>query len=159
MVIVDMDIDGPGIRDDGWVEAGTDVPTFYDPLLSKLIAWGEDRPQAVARMRRALDEYEVRGIRTSLPFFRWLLVRPELVEARFHTCYLDDLLQTRAGKPFGDVDPSLEEVAAVAVCLVEASRSGKLVTPTEVPANRDHERARPDARTWKARARAESLRA
>src|SRR4030095_8855711 len=52
---------GPGGRDDGWVEQGTDVPIYYDSLLSKVIVWGQDRAQATARMRRALMEYEIGG--------------------------------------------------------------------------------------------------
>ena len=112
---------GPGVRDDGWVESGSEVPIFYDSLLSKVIVWGEDRRQATARMRRALEEYEIRGVRSSLPFSRWLLARREFVEAQFHTGFLDELLQQRAGEPFEEADPSLEEVAAVAACVVEAS--------------------------------------
>ena len=75
------------------LEAGGDVPIFYDPLISKLVAWGDDRPQAIARMRRALGEYDVVGIKTTLPFFRWMLEQPDFLEARFHTSYLDELLR------------------------------------------------------------------
>ena len=65
---------GPGIRrDDGGATPGLDVPIYYDPLIAKLSSWGGDRHQAIARMARALGEYEVRGIKTSIPFFRWLL--------------------------------------------------------------------------------------
>src|SRR5207302_9770617 len=60
---------GPGIRDDSGATAGLDVPIFYDPMISKLAAWAEDRPRAIARMRRALAEYLVAGIRTTVPFF------------------------------------------------------------------------------------------
>ena len=81
---------GPGVRDDSGAEAGADVPIFYDPMLSKLIAWGVDRPQAIARMRRALREYEVGGIRTTIPFFRWMFDQPEFLSASFHTSYLDE---------------------------------------------------------------------
>ena len=59
---------GPGVRDDSGAMAGLDVPIFYDPLISKLVAWAEDRPRAIARMRRALSEYRVAGIRTTVPF-------------------------------------------------------------------------------------------
>ena len=55
------------------------------------------------------------------PFSRWLLARPEFAEARFHTGFLDELLQQRAGEPFGEPDSSLEEVAAIAACLAQAS--------------------------------------
>src|SRR5882762_2408330 len=68
---------------------GLDVPIFYDPLISKLVAWAEDRPRAIARMRRALGEYLVTGIKTTVPFFVWLLAQAEFVDGRFHTTYLD----------------------------------------------------------------------
>ena len=147
---------GPGVRDDGWVEQGTDVPIYYDSLLSKVIVWGQDRAQATARMRRALMEYEIGGVRSTLPFSRWLLARPEFVEARFHTGFLDGLLQQRAGEPFEEVDSSLEEVAAVAACVVEASISAKatVASPARVPDESDESLES----SWKARARKESLR-
>ena len=108
---------GPGVRDDSGVDPGGEVPIYYDPMISKLVAWAEDRPRAIARMRRALDEYAVNGIRTTVPFFRWLLMQPVFLEAQFHTAYLDELLHERAGKPFSTPDPSLEEVAAITAAL------------------------------------------
>jgi acetyl-CoA carboxylase biotin carboxylase subunit len=150
---------GPGIRDDGWAESGTDVPVYYDSLLSKLIAWGEDRRQATARMRRALAEYEIRGVRSTLAFARWLLARPEFVEARFHTGYLDELLQQRSGKSFGDPDPSLEEVAALAACLAEATKeTAALQTGVMSSSTREYPQVARSGRSWKGRARRESLR-
>jgi acetyl-CoA carboxylase biotin carboxylase subunit len=156
--------EGPGIRNDGWVEGGSEVPVFYDSLISKVIAWGQDRPQATARLRRALDEYDVRGVRSTLPFSRWLLERPEFVEARFHTNVLDELLQQRAGEPFGDLDPSIEEVAALAACLVEASATaGPAVASngsgaTLSHAGRSHGDTLSTERSWKTLARKEGLR-
>jgi acetyl-CoA carboxylase biotin carboxylase subunit len=154
---------GPGIRDDGWVESGTEVPMYYDSLISKLIAWGEDRAQATARMRRALDEYDVQGVRTSIPFFRALLERPEFMEARFHTASLDDLLQQQVCSATETGDSSLEEVASLediavaAACLVEATR-----VATKAPVVARRARAAPERADappgWKARARREALR-
>ena len=158
---------GPGVRDDGWVETGSEVPIFYDSLLSKVIAWGEDRQQAIVRMRRALEEYEILGVRSSLPFSRWLLARPEFAEAQFHTGFLDELLQQRGGEPFEAPDSSLEEVAAVAACLVEASSFGfPAQEPRDVgvaidglPDSKNHDgRATSPERSWKALARREGLR-
>jgi acetyl/propionyl-CoA carboxylase alpha subunit len=154
------------VRDDGWVEAGSEIPIYYDSLLSKVITWGEDRVQATARMRRALAEYEIRGVRSTLSFSRWLLARPEFVEARFHTGFLDELLQQRAGEPFGEVDPSLEEVAAIAACLAEASGSAFAGAPAGTfstagspsALDRRHREIPLVERSWKARARKESLR-
>ena len=148
--------DGPGIRDDGWVEGGTEIPTFYDSLVSKLVAWGEDRAQATARMRRALDEYEVGGVRTSLPFFRWLLVRPEFIEARFHTAFLDALLQQRTEEPFDEVGLSLQEVAAMAACVERAS--GLAAGPAEGFVHRERPNVTAEVAGWKRRARIEGLR-
>jgi acetyl-CoA carboxylase, biotin carboxylase subunit len=113
--------DGPGIRDDSGTEAGGDVTIFYDPLISKLVAWGADRTEAIARTQRALREYEVRGIRTSVEFFRWMLRQPAFVEADFHTGMLDELLPQRRGTPFAERDPSLEEVALVAAAIFAVS--------------------------------------
>jgi len=140
--------DGPGIRDDSGVEVGGEVPIFYDPMVSKLIAWGEDRAQATARMRRALREYQVHGIRTTLPFFRWMLSQPAFVEAAFHTSYLDEVLQQRRGEPFLSADSSVEEVAAIAAVLHAVHRPNPTVTTVASAES-----------AWKARARVEGLRA
>ena len=157
---------GPGVRDDGWVESGSEIPIYYDSLLSKVIAWGEDRVQATARMKRALAEYEVLGVRTTVPFSRWLLARPEFVEARFHTGFLDGLLQQRAGEPFDETDSSLEEVAAVAACLVEAyadkstraAADGSSAKAQESGSATGELENASMGRSWKALARKESLR-
>ena len=108
---------GPGIRDDGGTESGAIVPIYYDPMISKLIAWGENREQATARMRRALSEYEVVGIKTSIPFHRWMLAQPEFVAAEFDTIYLDRLLKERQGAPFMPAGDADEEIAAIAAAL------------------------------------------
>ncbi len=104
---------GPSVRDDRGVAAGFDVPLFYDPLISKLIVWGPTRPDAIRRLTRALDEYRVTGVKTTLPFFRWLAVQPEFAAGQFSTTYLDDVLARRAGQPF--VVPSGDEIDEAAV--------------------------------------------
>jgi acetyl-CoA carboxylase biotin carboxylase subunit len=137
---------GPGVRDDSGATAGLDVPIFYDPMISKLIAWAEDRPHAIARMRRALAEYLIVGIKTTLPFFTWLLEESEFSEGRFHTTYLDELLRQRNGRPFVEPTAALEEVAAVAAAVQAA------LAPS--PSGAGVERGG----LWKARAREEGLR-
>jgi acetyl/propionyl-CoA carboxylase alpha subunit len=72
---------GPGIRVDTAVEAGDRVPPEYDPLICKLIVHAPDRPSALARLRRALDETEIGGIQTTLPFHRAMLAEPAFVDA------------------------------------------------------------------------------
>jgi acetyl-CoA carboxylase biotin carboxylase subunit len=142
---------GPGVRDDSGVETGDEVPIFYDPMLSKLVAWAEDRPRAITRMQRALDEYLVDGIKTTVPFFRWILREPAFIEAQFHTAFLDELLHQRAGKPFSTPDASLEEVAAVAAALQ--------VVVSAFRRTEDEVRLKADTTIWARRGREENLRA
>jgi acetyl-CoA carboxylase biotin carboxylase subunit len=150
---------GPGIRDDSGTAAGLEVPIFYDPLISKLAAWAEDRPLAIARMRRALGEYLVAGIKTTLPFFTWLLAQPEFLDGRFHTTYLDEVLQARNGVPFADASAELEEIAAIGAALqamLSPTATAGAPAGTE-PARRANGPAA-GAQTWRARARAEGVR-
>jgi acetyl-CoA carboxylase biotin carboxylase subunit len=107
---------GPGIRDDGGVSAGYTVPVFYDSMIAKLIAWGATRPEAVARMRRALGEYQVLGIKTTIPFFLWLTRQPEYLAGEYDTTYLDRLLASRR-ESFSELDGADEDVVAMAAGL------------------------------------------
>ncbi|MBL9024158.1 MAG: acetyl-CoA carboxylase biotin carboxylase subunit [Myxococcales bacterium] len=80
---------GPWVRDDGGYYAGAEVPSHYDPLISKLTAWGPTRAAALARMQRALSEYVVTGIRTNLAFHQKLLAHPEFAAGRYDTGFLE----------------------------------------------------------------------
>ena len=77
------------MRDDGGAYAGCTISPNYDPLISKLCVWAPDRARAVARMRRALGEYVVSGIRTNLSFHERLFEHPEFVAGRYDTGYID----------------------------------------------------------------------
>ena len=83
---------GPGIRLDDGVYEGFTVPTEYDPLLGKLIAWGRDRAEAIARLERALAEYTVTGIKTNTSLFRRILKDPEFIRGEIFTRWLDERL-------------------------------------------------------------------
>ncbi len=87
---------GPGIRLDDGVYAGWTVPTDYDPLLGKLIAWGNSREEAISRLRRALEEYAVSGIKTNVPLFRRILAEPQFTRGEVHTRWLDEFLGSRS---------------------------------------------------------------
>jgi acetyl-CoA carboxylase biotin carboxylase subunit len=141
---------GPGIRDDSGASAGLEVPIFYGPMISKVAAWAEDRPHALARMRRALGEYLVTGIKTTLPFFSWLLVQPEFAQGRFHTSYLDDLLNARNGRPFAEVVPRMEEIAAIAAAIHATLSPGPAVRSSAASFQSATGR-------WKAQARVDGL--
>ena len=143
---------GPGIRRDSGVEAGFEVPIFYDSMISKLVAWGETRDQAISRLRRALSEYEVRGIKTTIPFFQWLLATEDVRAGRFDTTYLDQLLVERAGTPFVEAPREAEELAVVATALRSYFRA-------RVPdGSRTRAGATPPPRAWAQAGRREALR-
>jgi acetyl-CoA carboxylase biotin carboxylase subunit len=108
---------GPGVRDDGGVIPGYTVPIFYDSMIAKLIAGGASRADAIARMLRALQEYEVLGVRTTIPFFLWLLREPDFLAGRFDTTYLDRLLASRRGASFSEFSEADERTIAIAAAL------------------------------------------
>jgi acetyl-CoA carboxylase biotin carboxylase subunit len=108
---------GPGVREDSGVYEGWTVPLDYDPMLSKLIVHAPDRPAALARMRRALDEYFVAGIKTNLPLFRRVLEHPDFQAARIDTGFLDRLLASPPAPGPG----TLSEIAAVSAALFAAA--------------------------------------
>jgi acetyl-CoA carboxylase, biotin carboxylase subunit len=116
---------GPGIRDDGGVLPGYTVPVFYDSMIAKLIAWGGQRPEAIARMTRALGEYEVLGVRTTIPFFLWLMQEPDYLAGRYDTTYLDRLLASRRGQSFSSFSERDERAIAIAAALDTVFRSSR----------------------------------
>lgn len=89
---------GPGVREDSGVYEGARVPVHYDPMISKLITWGEDRDHALARMRRALDEYTITGIETNLAFHREVLEHPDFVSGEYDTQFVPQWLKARPGR-------------------------------------------------------------
>jgi acetyl-CoA carboxylase biotin carboxylase subunit len=119
---------GPGIRDDRGVASGFEIPVFYDSMIAKLVAWGDTRTDAIARMRRALDEYRVIGVKTTTPFFQWLTEQDDFLHGRFDTTYLDQLLKTRQGQVFAIADAETERAAIVAVALMSWFRAHRAVT-------------------------------
>ena len=116
---------GPGIRDDGGVTEGDEVSIYYDPMISKLAAWGRTRLEAIHRLRRALDEYAVGGIRTTLPFFREIVRDEEFIAGRLDTGFIprfnrrtrERVSEARASRLYQDI-----ALVAAAVAYAKAQR-------------------------------------
>jgi acetyl-CoA carboxylase biotin carboxylase subunit len=143
---------GPGVRVDSSLYPGLQVPLFYDPLLSKLIVWGRDREQAIARMKRALSEYQVLGVRTTLPFARWLMEQPRFQSADFSTDFIAEAWDGRVpteAEPEAGVDA--EQVAAIVASLLtqDAAREEQ---------NRRRSAGNGEANRWRDLARRDALR-
>jgi acetyl-CoA carboxylase biotin carboxylase subunit len=121
---------GPGIRLDDGVYEGFTVPTDYDPLLGKLIAWGQNRAEAIARLERSLEEYTVTGIKTNAPLFLSILPDPQFIRGEIFTRWLDerlpDLLESReriGGWDAGN-DDTAEHAAIFAALLHHIESTG-----------------------------------
>jgi acetyl-CoA carboxylase biotin carboxylase subunit len=111
---------GPGVRDDGGAYAGGAVSSYYDPLISKLSVWAPTRQQAIAKMRRAISEYLVTGIRTNLAFHERLLGHPEFVAGRYDTGFIERNKEALSPAPVAAEDrAALAAAAAVAAHLRE----------------------------------------
>ena len=89
---------GPGIRVDSHVHAGYTIPPYYDSLIAKVIAWGADRDEAIRRMRRALGEMQVDGVRTTIDFHRAYLENASFAQGRVHTRFIEqEYLNSNSG--------------------------------------------------------------
>ena len=110
---------GPGVRRDSGVYEGWTVPTEYDPLLAKLVVWGTDRDEAIARMRRALGEHEVFGIRTNIPFFRQILEHPDFIAGRCDTGFIDRVFTDYAWPE--DESPRGEQTAVMLAAALDSA--------------------------------------
>ena len=126
--IVDCKVpSGPGIRLDEGIYAGWTVPNEYDPMLGKLIAWGGDREEAMARMRRALEEYYASGIKTNVSLFRRILSSSDFQTGAIYTRWLDDFLIAEPSVKSGDggeKELQAEHAAGIAAFLWRMSQLG-----------------------------------
>ncbi len=101
---------GPGVRVDDGYEQGQDIPIFYDPMLAKLVVHAATRTEAIERLCRAIDEYRIKGIKTTLPFGKWAVRQPAFMEGKFDTKFIERYYKPEYLQP---ENPSQEEVAAL----------------------------------------------
>ena len=111
---------GPGIRIDTGVYSGYEISPYYDALISKLIVHEESRKETITRMKRALDEYRVIGIRTNIPFHQALLENQDFLTGKFDTQFIQDSNLPIGGK---QMDQSLPEIAALTAVLATHKRT------------------------------------
>jgi acetyl-CoA carboxylase biotin carboxylase subunit len=142
--------EGPGVRNDVGFETGNEVSVHYDSMIGKLITTGRDREDARIKMRRALREYAIQGVRTNLPFLEWVIDHPEFIEGRTYTQFVDDHF-----RPEMLNQPALDEIAAtIAAVVAHRDRSGSAPTAHSVSTGAMeifHDRQAPRPSAWKAR--------
>jgi acetyl-CoA carboxylase, biotin carboxylase subunit len=129
---------GPGIRDDSGVSEGDEVSIYYDPMISKLAAWGRTRTEAIERLRRALDEYAVGGIKTTLPFFREIVRDEEFIAGRLDTGFITRFNQRRSQErphpASGAQAFSLPQDIAIIAAALAYARAQRQTLPNHQPA-------------------------
>ncbi|MEM6297970.1 MAG: biotin carboxylase, partial [Bacteroidota bacterium] len=109
---------GTGVRVDDGFEEGMDIPIYYDPMIAKLVTYGKDREEAIARMRRAISEYEITGIKTTLDFGQFVMSHEAFLSGNFDTKFVQkyfDPEKIAANKAIG------EERELIAAALVAHS--------------------------------------
>ena len=112
---------GPGVRVDSGVYEGFEIPVHYDPMISKLVTYGEDREHAIQRMRRALDEYVITGLTTNLAFHEEVLTHPDFLDGSYNTEFIPSYMEDREAP----ADPN-EDVAELAAVLAAHRRDEEL---------------------------------
>ena len=146
---------GPGIRRDSGMYEGWTVPLDYDPLLAKLVGYGETRDLAIHRLLRALYEYFVGGIKTNISLFRRILKDPDFQAGNIDTSFLDRLLT----KPSNETDPRRPVIAALGAAIFAATEpKAALLNGNGATGNNGKSPAPPSVSNWKRTARAEAVR-
>jgi len=146
---------GPGVRVDSACFPGLAVPLHYDSLLAKLVCWGADRAEAIARARRALDEYVLTGLPTTLPFHRFLLRDPAFLAGEYSTAYVAERWEPHVAQRPPDGTLSLDEhdLAVLAAALAQVEERQRAAAGR----GPGRERQRAGSR-WQDAARREALR-
>jgi len=119
---------GPGVRIDSGVTRFSEVSIYYDPMIAKLAVWGRTRNEAIERLKRALDEYEVAGITTTLPFFREVVTDEEFIAGRLDTGFITGFNERRAAQEVQSKQIE-SDLAAIAAALSYALRQQQRVSP------------------------------
>ena len=146
---------GPGVRWDGGIESGSEIGLYYDPMLAKLIVWGEDREQAVTRMRRALVDLIILGVETSRDFHTRVMDDDEFKRGDIEIQWLERRLASILGRP--PANESVRVAAIAASLLAERDREARSVPGASTGAPGSG-RVDASADSWKQAARLEALR-
>ena len=105
---------GPGVRIDSGVESGSEISVYYDPLFAKLIVWGKDRTEAISRMRRALEEFRISGLKTTIGFHRLVMENDNYISGNFSTNFIEN---EYPNYEFETADNKIIETAAIAAAI------------------------------------------
>jgi acetyl/propionyl-CoA carboxylase alpha subunit len=137
---------GPGVRVDTHLYVGYTISVFYDPLIAKLAAWGLDRQEAIRRMRNALEEFVIEGVKTTIPLHKRIMEDEDFLKGDIHINFVDE----RIGKLLPEKALTEEEIAALTVVLANQTSEAKVKALTI-------KREKEKASLWKAASRIRGL--
>ncbi|MGE5221625.1 MAG: acetyl-CoA carboxylase biotin carboxylase subunit [Omnitrophica WOR_2 bacterium] len=138
---------GPGIRVDTGVYIGFEISPYYDSLISKLVVWGETRGEAILRMRRALEEYKIIGVRTNIPFHQRLMDSPRFMGGQYDTRFVEERFSMETAEENKPMHPEIAAIAAALVAHHQTERAAHII-----------QRGERDTSNWKWLGRWERLR-
>ncbi len=129
---------GPGVRVDTGVYNGFTITPYYDPMISKLIVWGETRAQAILRMRRALEEYKIVGVVTNLPFHQNMMDQHRFMAGIFDTQFVEERFSMRKAEEGKKTHPEIAAIVATLIAHQQTERSAHII-----------QRGKRDTSNWK----------
>jgi acetyl/propionyl-CoA carboxylase alpha subunit len=122
---------GPGVRVDTGVYPGFEITPFYDPMIAKLIVWGETRAQAILRMRRALEEYRIVGVRTNIPFHQTMMDSHRFMGGQYDTRFVEERFSMEGAEEYRKTYAEVAAILATLVAHKSTERSAQIVQRNE----------------------------
>jgi acetyl-CoA carboxylase biotin carboxylase subunit len=126
---------GPGVRVDDGFEQGMEIPIYYDPMIAKLVTFGANRQEAIERMLRAIDEYQITGIETTLAFGRYVLKHPAFVSGNFDTNFIRDHFPAGALQPAAPDETTARLAAVLTAMLMTEKQPAPVAAATDTPSS------------------------
>jgi acetyl-CoA carboxylase biotin carboxylase subunit len=122
---------GPGVRVDTGVYPGFEISPYYDPMISKLIVWGDTRAQAILRMRRALEEYRIVGVRTNIPFHQTMMDSARFLGGQYDTRFVEERFSLQENDESREANREIAAIMATLVAHQQTERSAQFVMRNE----------------------------
>ncbi|MCK4427235.1 MAG: acetyl-CoA carboxylase biotin carboxylase subunit, partial [candidate division Zixibacteria bacterium] len=140
---------GPGVRVDSGLSEGLEISLYYDPLIAKLLTWGNDRNEAIERMKRALSEYRISGVATTIPFHLSVMNNEKFKQGRIHTHFIEEEMEKGQLSMGPESDDIFKAVAVFSALLDYQEKKG-----TKAPLSKPRSKESP----WKIEGRRMGLR-
>ena len=127
---------GPGVRLDSGFELGSEISVYYDPLISKLITWGADKKQAVSRMKRALDEYQIAGVTTNISFLKNILEHQAFLNGSYDINFVENIFMSDGKNGVHSISKQYENAAALMSAILLLETKNNIIRSNSIDKNK-----------------------